>query len=110
MEVNLEKSRSVIVNRTVQLFQKKRYDSHIDALNRARSCYQSTEMPYLANISRYKEANKTVSKIFDHTVIENRALIRRLVQIEEKSWHKDSTDKKNATRNVFCSEKLNRET
>lgn len=89
MEAILEKSRTIIVNKTYSKYQKERYDNHVKAINKAHSsqscCQISPSHHYLENLNKYRKACRSIEKQFSNTKLENEALIRRLIKIDESS-------------------------
>lgn len=85
MEALLQNSRAVLVNPTLTRDQHLRYHNHLKALSKARtaksSSFNSSQL-YLSNLEKYKKANRSVSKMFDPAVLENKSLVNRLVRID----------------------------
>lgn len=78
-------SRSIIQNQTYEKFRLTRFVNHKKAINKLRYTSSSFDMAredspnYLKNLSKFKSAHKSISRIFDNQRLENQSLYRRLL-------------------------------
>ena len=88
MENVFSQSRTIINNKIYEKYRDQRYKNHKNTVQKLRcseSCYHQRVSPkYLKNISKSKKANSIINKVFDSSLIENKSLVRRLVDIEMK--------------------------
>lgn len=89
MEINRMISRSIVLDPVYDRIEHLRYDQHKKSLEKISQAHPSLLTPsvsdaYISQIKKFKKSNSQVRDIFDSRLIENKTLVKKMLDIDRR--------------------------